>query len=425
MLFLTLWLATVSAGSNGDMDEAELRALAAPLEASGDEGSLRRLVDEMLPRVAAVMRANRPRNFTLRIVSRTEAAAKLQEVLKREYPGDQLDRLSQALQAVHLVSPGTNLAREAAELYGKNVGGFYDAHDKSLYLLKDQPMMSQMMIVPHELAHAIQDDRMNLGRAMNDRHSSEDATLALSAAVEGNAQAVGSAVLAEAAESGQGAEGNESAGMLAMLSESIGDSAQAAAQQSEASPWLGLQMHFPYSAGMQLVNAAREKGDRNGMQLLVRPPESTAQVVDPTLYFREEHPLTAKRMNLAQVLGANRVIYETTLGRANLDLFGEIHADGATLGEGWRGDRLESVTVKGKLVTGWAVAFAKPAQAQRFAQAYAHIIEAKPKEAGRFVGDTASVRWQGTVVAISEGAQGDIQAFIETAGLQAFPESGR
>ena len=156
------------------------------------------------------------------------------------------------------------------------------------------------------------------------------------------------------------------------------------------------------------------------MQLISRPPESTAQVMDPTLYFRQEHPLVARPMGLAIVLGASRIVYETTLGRANLDLFGDLHAAGAPLGEGWRGDRLEVVKVKGDRIAAWAIAFTKPSQAARFAEAYAQVIEAKATEPGHFVASNASVRWEGTVVAVAEGATGDVRTFIETAALRAF-----
>ena len=49
----------------------------------------------------------------------------------------------------------------------------------------------------------------------------------------------------------------------------------------------------------------------------------------------------------------------TTLGRANLELLGE------GLGEGWRGDRLEAVRARGKLIVLWVIAFETPAQAKR------------------------------------------------------------
>ena len=56
---------------------------------------------------------------------------------------------------------------------------------------------------------------------------------------------------------------------------------------------------------------------------------------------------------------------------------GEIHADGKSLGTGWRGDRLEVVQVGKARCAAWAIAFTQPAQADRFVTSYAQLIEAK------------------------------------------------
>src|SRR5262249_59828709 len=85
------------------------------------------------------------------------------------------------------------LQKEAVALYAKNVSGFYDPHDHVLYLLKDQPPSMQRMVIAHELAHAIQDEKLGLEQAVRASAGSEDAQMALAAAFEGNAQAVAAA----------------------------------------------------------------------------------------------------------------------------------------------------------------------------------------------------------------------------------------
>ena len=204
---------------------------------------LRGLVAELLPRVGKVMGLPVPSRVEVKVVSRDEARAALLVVLRRDYPGDTLERLSEALAAVGLVAAGTDLRAEAQALYGANVSGFYDPHERRLYLLADQPLAAQTLVVAHELAHAVQDEAIRLDAASLKVRSSEDAQLALSAAIEGQAQQVAALVLAGEA-GGAADDGLDVGGLLA---EAAAAGAGMAAEQTSV-PWLGMQLSFPYAA---------------------------------------------------------------------------------------------------------------------------------------------------------------------------------
>ena len=350
-------------------DEELLKDLQAFTQvAPADERTLRAAVDQTLPRVAKVMHSSVPRRFSTKIVSRGEAARRLKAMLEREYPGDRLARLGAALKAVHLIEPGVDLEKEALALYAANVGGFYDPHDRTLYLLADQPAVVQQLVIAHELAHAVQDEQLGLERATREAMRSEDAQLALMAAIEGNAQAVAAAVIS--------ADAADEDGMLAALvAESTAVSASMAADSSGASPWLALQLSFPYAAGGELVRTLATKDDPAAGRLLSRLPSSTAQVLDPAAYRRNETPLRGS-IGLSALLGGAERIYETTLGRANIDLLARIHgAD--SLGDGWRGDVLEVVRRGATQSAAWAVAFKEARQADAFAAFYAKLVGGK------------------------------------------------
>jgi len=307
-----------------------------------------------------------PSRIDLKIISREQARAALLEVLKRDYPGDLLERLSESLAAVGLVASGTDLRAEAQALYGRNVSGFYDPHQRRLYLLDDQPLSAQTLIVAHELAHAVQDEAIRLDAASRKVRASEDAQLALSAAIEGQAQQVASLVLA-----GEAGAGDDGLDLGSFLSEAAAASAAMAGGQSSV-PWLGMQMSFPYASGASLVSAVRTPGDPSATSLLRRLPRSTAQVLDPALYRADERPKEA-RLDLAAKIPGSSPVHATTLGAANLDLFGELHG-GGELGQGWRGDRLETVRQNGTLRAVWAVAFASPGGAERLVKAWSGAL---------------------------------------------------
>jgi hypothetical protein len=245
-----------------------------------------------------------------------------------------------------------------------------------LYLLKDQPMMAQNMIVPHELAHALQDQKLGLDQASHDRMDSEDAQLAMSAAVEGNAQAVAAEVMA------LGLVGDES-GLKELLGEAAASSASIAMAQEGVTPWLSLQVSFPYSGGAKLVKAVATPADPSGLSLLARLPASTAQVLSPELYKKGEKPV-AGAIDLGKLLEGSSALYATVVGRANLELLGE------GLGEGWRGDRLEAVRVGGVSCAAWVLRFGTQAQAERFATAYSGRTGAAANTRGKNADQTVS-----------------------------------
>lgn len=303
------------------------------------------LVDELLPRVVKVMGLPMSRKVTVKRVSRGEAEA----LLRREVDVKAAARLGEALLAIGLLPAGTKLETLAPDFNRQNVSGFYDVREHTLFLLTDQSDEAQRPIIAHELAHAVQDANVELLAKLK---GTEDAVLAYSAVVEGQAQATAALVMAGWLEDRHVAVD----GMAGLLSDTTARSAAEAADQAPNS-WLGLQLRFPYVAGRALVAAAASPGDPIARGLLSMPPASTAEVMTPS---RTAAPLVGEVLLTRLIPGAKPSV-ATTLGRAALELLGE------GLGEGWRGDRLESVHVGKKLVVVWSVAFTTEAQALTFA----------------------------------------------------------
>jgi len=104
-----------------------------------------------------------------------------------------------------------------------------------------------------------------------------------------------------------------------------------------------------------LVRAVATKDDPAACRLLSRLPTSTAQVLDAAAYRKNEAPLRGS-IGLTSLLGGGEPIYQTTLGRANIDLLTQIHG-GEPLGAGWRGDVLEVVRKGAAHSAAWAIAF--------------------------------------------------------------------
>lgn len=308
------------------------------------------LVEELLPRVVKVMGLPGPKHVKVKVISREMAEAILRRDLDQDR--DHLQRLGEALLAVGLLPAGTTLETLAPDFNRQNVSGFYDLREHTLYLLNDQPDEAQRPIVAHELAHAVQDANVELAAAMKARRSSEDAALAFTAVLEGQAQATAALVMEGWLED----QHVTVEGMAGLLSDTAAKSAAEAAERAPV-PWLGLQLRFPYVAGRALIAANATSADPIARGLLSRPPASTAQLLGAT------SPPLEGRLNLDQLIPNAKPSISTTLGRANLELLG------AGLGEGWRGDRLEAVRVGKKTVVAWVIVFETPQQSAKLAAA--------------------------------------------------------
>jgi len=417
LVFLAV-LATTSARAGDEEEllrEAE-RMAHRQADGAASREELQALVAEMLPQVGNVLRLPVPSRIDLRVVSRAEARAALLEVLRRDYPGDLLERLSESLAAVGLVTSGTDLRAEAQALYGANVSGFYDPHQRRLYLVSDQPLAAQALIVAHELAHAVQDEAVRLDSASRKVRASEDAQLAFSAAIEGQAQQVAALVLA----GDGGRSGDDGLDLGSFLTDAAAASAAMAAGQASV-PWLGLQMSFPYASGASLVAAVRTPADPAATSLLRRLPRSTAQVLDPALYRADERPKEA-RLDLAARIPGSSAVYATTLGAANLNLFGELHG-GGELGRGWRGDRLETARQGGQLSAVWAVAYASPDGAQRLVKAWSGALGGgTDRPATQADGSRYVVRQSGNVAVLLENVPAERVSELVNAAASAFRE---
>lgn len=411
-LVLALCLAQTPGPTPGhDKEEGDLGAQLGQALKTPSDGELEALVKETLPWVEKVMGVRSGRRVPVKIIERKDAQAKMHEVLRREYPGDSLARLGAALGTIGLVAPGTDVAREAEELYGRNASGFYDHHDHVLYLLRGQPRAAQAVVIAHELAHALQDQVLEIAAVAQKRKQSEDGTMALSAALEGQAQEVAVLVIREHGDP-----------LAEAIAESAASGSEAAADQAGVCPWLTLSLKFPYVAGGELVAATRTERDPSAAALLKRPPLSTRQVQHPDLYLKDEKPREASLGFAALVDG--EAVYETTVGEANLDLLGDMIDQKPVLGAGWQGDRLEVARVNGKLCAAWVIAFDTEASARAFVARYAKVIGGKLEKGASYVfdrgGELSIVLSDGRAAVIVQDVPAERAYGVEQAARGAF-----
>jgi len=202
------------------------------------------------------------------------------------------------------------------------VAGYYDPRDGRLRVVQGAGTGARVleeMILAHELAHALEDQRFGLST----EPATDDRTLARSALYEGSATALMYAYVGEHFSAGETLGG--------LLSSAFGDT-------GDLPPFIQAQLLFAYVGGERFVSELLRRG---GWPLVdtafaVRPPASTEQVLHPDAYFDADEP---QPVRMRRVLGAG-------WKRAHAGTWGELQTrellgGSARAAEGWGGDRYE------------------------------------------------------------------------------------
>jgi hypothetical protein len=370
LLGVLLLLFVRPAQAQDDVEELldEIRALGRGLSLGGSTADLEGVVASELAGVeaAAGMTATAP--IGTRIVSREEAHDHVARLVAEQLPPERLRAMEQAWKALGLLAPDAALGPAIQALYADQAGGFYDAASKSMVLLGDVPMLFQVPVVRHELVHALQDQTWNLATWLGDAGQDEDRAAAVQAVLEGHATDVMNRVTMASLGlgslgAGQAAElaellGTDAAGLEDLAGSALDAGSLAGFLPAEAPGVLRVQLVFPYSVGATFVAGYRKAHPEDpGCQgLYRRPPRSSAEVLDPSLWesgtFLPEY--TSPGINVPGF----SVTWTSSLGRliSWILLTGQADAsagdpDGGrwgvssrdrsvVLGSGWRGDRV-------------------------------------------------------------------------------------
>ena len=346
--------------------EVALLTLLAAVPAFASEAELKQLAAELLPTVAKTMGLPAPKKLEVQVLAPDAATAKLKAGLARDYPGDALARLSEALVTLGLARKGTDLSAAASSFYAETADGFFDPSSNTLFLIDAHPLERQRLVIVHELAHAIQYAQPELQASLKNRGTSEDEQLALAAVLEGQAQATTSRVMSELFSP----PGVNPKDIEALITRNAADSSAELAKAAPT-PWLGLHLSYPYTAGAKLVAALATADDPIGKELLTRLPESTAEASDPARY-RANKPPERWALGLARRIPNTTDPWSNKLGCVALELLGP------KLCEGWVADTVETVKRDGKTVLVWMVIYETADQAKRLHK----VLSTKLKKPG-------------------------------------------
>jgi hypothetical protein len=293
------------------------------------------------------------------------------------------------------VAAGTMLGRyrrkndvkgESVKLYLSQVAAFYDHRRKEMVILEGARQLSQElgfrfvsygdwrddMILAHELTHAMQDQNFEMGSRLEKISDNNDAVLAFKSLIEGDATLAGFAYV----------RGGMDDTLADFITAHLNDLPQVSAAKSKNVPdALSIPFIFQYAEGTAFVREAYRRGGWDSVDAAFRsPPESTAQIIDPTLYF--DHLTRPLRISVdgyqKQLAGWDKVI-EDTYGELALRLIMQMSfgrdSSQVEVARRWAGDRMVVLSRGNQQTVIWIVAFNDEQGASLFADFYRQVLD--------------------------------------------------
>lgn len=365
-------------------------------------------------------------------ITQEEVRARLLVDFDKELKPGELESEALVYKRLRLIPADTDYKKLLIDLLTEQIAGFYDPDDKTLYLVEG--VMPEEGALAHEIQHALQDQHFDL-EALHERGKvlGGDASLAISALIEGDAMAVMFDYILRWRVSFASLPD-----FPARVREQLttpGTAGVGATQLDRAPLIVREGLLFPYMDGLAFLYALRQTGAWEvADRAFTDPPTSTEQILHPSRYLMRDEPSQVP-IFAAPSLAASVRLYESVMGEMQWRVFFAQALSpeaAATAAAGWDGDRLqafgpaeaatnpspsaseiESLAVA--VVSVWDTeADAMEAQDAFTAVAKAHLAGAKPLSDGRLVASSgaaqALVLRQQKIVLYAEGSEAQLKA---------------
>jgi len=210
-----------------------------------------------------------------RFLSPEEISARVQELFLGEYTAATGDEEGRILAALGAVPAGTDLRSLRADLLGSQVAGFYDPQTGEMVVRQAgaELTVNDRIVLAHELDHALTDQALDLPLPDDLRAGREDADLAATAVVEGDATMLMQRYATSLPLEDQ---------LGGLDPASILDAAQAEADLADLPDYLQAELRFPYQAGLSFVCDRYSAGGWDAVDAAYHdPPDSSVEILFP------------------------------------------------------------------------------------------------------------------------------------------------
>jgi len=300
-----------------------------------------------------------------RIISRDEMVARVERSLDTEIPPAVVTASGEILFALGTVPVSYDYRRGLLDVMRSELLGFYEPHEKTMFLGGDLHGQELDATLWHELVHALQDQHYGLEKLLTWSDDAGDWQGAVHALAEGDATSAMVDVLF--ADKGMHAPD---------LPDSVMDlqGALSAGSVLKVPPIVKRSVVAPYIDGLSFVNALRRRdGWRAVAAAWQRLPASTEQILHLDKYDAREAPEPLAALPLP-VPGATRVTYSDVYGEETLRILFEEWMPARAAREaasGWAGDRVSSFSDGAATSVAWHIRYDNDAAAVTALHAFA------------------------------------------------------
>ena len=341
---------------------------AAPATASAQGDDLNDQFDEITREVSAIRGLPVEQEVVEDFLPREELRDQLLVDFEDDYPLAEREADQQLLAALGMIPESVDLGQLYLDLYTEQIAGFYDPEADELFVIAGDGELSALEEVTyaHEVTHALQDQAYDLEALREPYEENDDALLAITALIEGDATAVQLDYLL---------------GQPALLARFTVEAAQMdeMPRLDSAPPVIREALLFPYSAGQVFVAALQAAGGYDAVDAAYADlPLTTEQVLHPEKYLGErDQPTPVELPDLLPTLGSDwERLDVNAFGEFQIRIMleGELPPERAeTAAAGWDGDQYALYTNDGGEVIAWQSVWDTEEDAVQFAgslQAY-------------------------------------------------------
>jgi hypothetical protein len=344
-----------------------------------------------------------------KMASREEVAKYIEARMKEQGNGERFDRSALSLKKLGLLPRDFNLRQYMLGLYKEQVEGWYDAKNKTAYLLDWVAPEVQKPVMAHELVHALQDQSFDLEKWLKVGKDSKDDTAemildeqrtAREAIIEGQAMIVlFDYQLAPAGQSVESAPALVDSMKSSMLDEG------STPMYAKAPIYLREAMLFPYTYGMEFVRSVLVKRGKQAAfaGAFEHAPLDTREILEPATYLAAEPQTQLKVAPLEKVLGSDWR-REDFSGLGEIDLRVILRQWGgseiaAKLTPAWRGGYYMTFSHKksakdASVSLALVLSFASQAAAEQFADVYRKSLAQRYKSVqAASPGQSSAFQW--------------------------------
>src|SRR5450432_1359429 len=302
-------------------------------------------VADFLVRVAAVRHLSPRASVQARVLDRSALIESVRQHVAREVPHDVIHHQGELLVGFGMVAPDFDYEEGAFKLLEVQLAGFYEPHDKRMYLASDLQDRAADATLAHELVHALQDQYYDLGAHLTYQPDANDRESAIQALAEGDATSAMMDLMF--AESGRRSTDVPDDVFAAEVESSMTSTPDGASVPRV----LRASLVAPYVDGVMFVNALRRRGlSRGGAagggweavdEAWRSPPTTTEQILHLDKFDSRE-PAEALPPPVSPP-GNWTPLYDDAFGEEGLRIAVEEWMSkkaAQLLAEGWAGDRV-------------------------------------------------------------------------------------